>query len=45
MVTDIYVKWGIAAYYLDTDGKMLTGAKAPDGRIAQEDGSLSWPEV
>ncbi|MCD7998780.1 MAG: hypothetical protein LUH21_16275 [Clostridiales bacterium] len=45
MVTDTYIKWGTAVYYLDTEGKMLVGANAPDGRIAQEDGSLNWPET
>ena len=45
MVTDTYIKWGTAVYYLDVEGKMLAGAKAPDGRIAQADGRLRWPEV
>lgn len=44
MVKDCYIKWGGVYYYLDSEGRMMAEAKAPDGRNAQADGSLKWPE-
>ncbi|MCD8369087.1 MAG: hypothetical protein LUC94_01920, partial [Clostridiales bacterium] len=44
LVTDSYVKWGARTFYVDSQGRMITGGKAPDGRQVQEDGSLKWPD-
>lgn len=45
MMTEEYVKWVSETYYVDAEGKMLTGGKAPDGRVAGEDGKLRWADV
>lgn len=44
LVRESYVKWGTDTYYLDSEGRMMTDGKTPDGRLAQADGSLRWPE-
>lgn len=44
LVKGTYVPWGKNTYYVDADGHMLTSGKAPDGRMAQTDGVLKWPE-
>lgn len=43
MMTDAYVKWSGVTYYVDNEGRMITAGKAPDGRLAAEDGVLAWP--
>jgi len=44
MEKESYIKWGNDTYYVDQEGRMLSEAKAPDGRLAGSDGVLNWPE-
>lgn len=45
MATDTYVKWKNKTYYVGADGAMAVNTQTPDGRIAQPDGTLKWPEM
>lgn len=45
MEKESYVKWGNNNYYVDDDGRMVTGGQVPDGRLAGTDGVLNWPDI
>lgn len=44
MAADTYIEWGGETYYLKNDGALLTGGHAPDGRMADADGTLQQIE-